>query len=109
MQIEDLFHLFFGCQFSKEFWHSLGYQWEDNHNIMAMLQHGRITYRSLYFKEILIIGAWAIWNHRNKIIFDGDSRDRQLCITFFKENFNLASYRAKPSLKEGMLSWLDTL
>jgi hypothetical protein len=31
------------------------------------------------------------------------------CFRFFKEDFSLIMHRAKPSLKEGMTQWLDTL
>ena len=81
--IEDLYHLFFGCQFSKDFWHALGFIWNDTDDHMALMQHGKIQYKHICFKEVLIIGSWALWNHRNKIIFDGDNRDLSLCISFF--------------------------
>ena len=70
---------------------------------------GCARYRSLCFKEILIIGCWTLWNHRNKIIFEGDVAFQPECMRFFKENFHLAMYKAKPSLKEGMSQWIDTL
>jgi hypothetical protein len=31
------------------------------------------------------------------------------CLRDFKKNSNLAMHKAKPSLKEGMQQWLDTL
>jgi hypothetical protein len=57
----------------------------------------------------LITGCWSLWDQRNSAIF----RDIEPCIhrgiAKFKIDFALAMHRAKPSLKEGMQSWLDTL
>ena len=49
---EDLHHLFFGCQFSKEFWNLLGFQWEQIEDHMRLMCQGSTKYRSPCFKEI---------------------------------------------------------
>jgi hypothetical protein len=43
------------------------------------------------------------------LIFDGDEVDMQDSIILFKDTFTLIRHRAKPSLKNGMYQWLDTL
>jgi hypothetical protein len=60
-------------------------------------------------KEVIIIGYWALWNSRDKIIFQDVIPDQLTCMKFFKETFQLVMHRAKPRLKEGMQQWLDTL
>jgi hypothetical protein len=61
------------------------------------------------FIEVLMLVCWSIWNHRNRAIFDNKPININECLRFFKEDFILVRHRAKPSLKEGMSSWLDTL
>jgi hypothetical protein len=43
------------------------------------------------------------------ILFNGNIPNIQRCISKFKTTFTLTMHRAKPSLKEGMQSWIDTL
>jgi hypothetical protein len=70
---------------------------------------GRRRYNIKCFKEVLIIGCWALWNHSNRHIFDGRDVIHQECIMFFKEDIKLIMHKAKPSLKEGMQQWLESL
>ena len=62
-----------------------------------------------FFDIAMIAGCWSIWNHRNKIIFDGELRSLELCFSFFVDSVNVIRHRIKPSLKEGMQAWLDLL
>jgi hypothetical protein len=57
----------------------------------------------------MMAGCWSIWNQRNSIIFDNVQRDLDSCFNFFKTSLGLIRHRIKPSLKEGMQDWLDTL
>jgi hypothetical protein len=59
--------------------------------------------------EAAMVGYWIIWNHRNKTIFESQHIDLDLCLSIFKESFELVMHRAKPTLKEGMSQWVDTL
>ena len=74
-----------------------------------MLLDGKARSGQSCFTEYLIIGCWSLWNHRNKIIFDGGYLNLDLCLRMFKEVFTLAMHRAKPSLKEGMQQWPDAM
>jgi hypothetical protein len=62
-----------------------------------------------FFMEIMIAGCWSIWDQRNDAIFNANYPNMQTCISRFKTTFTLTMHRAKPSLREGMQSWLDTL
>jgi hypothetical protein len=106
---EDLIHLFFQCDFSQTFWWKLGFKWDTDNSVIDMLIDGKQRHNSIYFKEAIIVGCWSIWNHRNKFIFDSQIISQDRCFTMFKESFSLIMHRAKPSLKEGMQQWLDTL
>jgi hypothetical protein len=35
-----------------------------------MILNARLRFNSVIFREIFIVDAWAIWCHRNDIIFD---------------------------------------
>ena len=106
---EYLNHLFFGCDFSQQFWWRLNQEWNYDLELYDMLLDGRSRAGQICFTEYLIIGCWSLWNHRNKIIFDGENLCLDLCIFMFKETFSLTMHRAKPSLKEGMQRWLDAI
>jgi hypothetical protein len=106
---ESLLHLFFSCDFSQNFWWRLGYEWNTNLALIDMLKDGKHRHGGICFKEILIIGTWNLWNHRNRIIFDNEDRSLETCYGMFKEYFALVMHRAKPSLKEGMQQWIDNL
>jgi hypothetical protein len=59
--------------------------------------------------DIIISGCWSLWDQRNDAIFNGNFPELRWCIINFKNFFSLNTHRAKPSLHEGMQSWLDTL
>ena len=109
MPNESLLHLFFGCDFSQIFWWKLNEEWNYDMELVDMLLDGRARSNLNCFKEILIIGFWSIWNHRNTILFEGDQINMDRCLAMFKETFSLIMHRAKPSLKDGMQQWLDAM
>ena len=106
---EYMKHLFFSCDFSQNFWLSIGFQWNTDLSCNDMLIEARNRTQIQPFKECLIAGCWTIWKHRNSIIFYNKERDLSYCISCFKEHFGTIMKRVKPSLKEGMQSWLDYL
>lgn len=64
-------HLFFTCSFSRWCWTFLGVQWNANLDIMEMVIQARRDFGLKIFREIIIVASWAIWTHRNEVIFDG--------------------------------------
>jgi hypothetical protein len=84
-------------------------EWDTDLPLIDMLIDGKQRHNRIYFKEAMIVGCWSIWNHRNKIIFDYENISQDRCFAMFKESFSLIMHRGKPSLKEGMQQWLDTL
>jgi hypothetical protein len=96
---ETFMHLFFQCTFSHEFWNLLHMQWDANDEIYDMISNGRGTNPIACFMEVLIMGCWSLWNHRNNVIFEGKTINLHVCFNFFKECFSLIRNRAKPNLK----------
>jgi hypothetical protein len=74
-----------------------------------MIYEAKSRYFFPFIMEILITGSWSLWDQRNQYIFNHLDPKVNRCITRFKSYFSTSMYRAKPSLKEGMQSWLDTL
>jgi hypothetical protein len=75
-------HLIVSCVFTRQFWyqvlrqvslHSLAPQPMelifDDWCEKAHMTTSRITRRGL--NSLIILGAWTIWNHHNKCVFDG--------------------------------------
>ena len=106
---ESLLHLFFTCDFSQSFWWRIGEEWNPDLELIDMIIEAKGRSLNHFFKEAMIAGCWSIWNHRNKIIFDGVQRDMELCYMSFKESIGMIRHRVKPSLIEGMEVWLDLL
>jgi hypothetical protein len=107
--MESNMHLFFKCSFSQSFWWATAIEWNPDLDLHRMITEASQRYSHNFLMEILITGCWSIWAQRNCAIFKGIYPDVQRCITRFKSFISLNMYRAKPSLREGMQSWLDTL
>ncbi|RCV41174.1 hypothetical protein SETIT_9G114300v2, partial [Setaria italica] len=41
------------------------------------------------FNSTVILGAWTLWNHRNKGVFDGAALSLQAAHQFFKDELRL--------------------
>jgi hypothetical protein len=106
---EDMLHLFFQCDFSRNFWWKIGEEWNTELEMIDMLMEAKNRSTNHFFKEAMIAGCWSIWNQRNSFIFDGKPVDLDSCFAFFKESISLIRHRVRPSLREGMQDWLDIL
>ena len=107
--LETMPHLFFSCTFSVEFWDKLGETWDMNLQLNAMIMEAKNRSINSFFKIAMMAGCWSLWNHRNKIIFDNEQRSMNTCYNFFKSAIEDIRHRVKPSLKEGMQTWIDSL
>jgi hypothetical protein len=106
---EDPIHLFFECPFSMSFWWALGLEWNTDLTINDMIAEAKERYHMNFLMEIIITGCWSIWDQRNDTIFNNNAPSLSRCLIKFKDYVKIDLYQAKPSLKESMLSWLDTL
>lgn len=48
-------------------------EWNLDYNFMDMLMDGKHRNQSQSYYEALILGSWAIWNHKSRVIFEGDA------------------------------------
>jgi hypothetical protein len=97
---EDVRNLFFGCPFSDACWTFLGVEWDLSLDFHAMVLNARIHFNSIIFREVFIIGCWAIWCHHNDIIFDGASLSFSLWKSFFVKELQAVALRAKPRVRD---------
>jgi hypothetical protein len=86
---ESIDHLLVSCVFSRVFWYNLlrkfglhsvspqqvetsffGWWERSSAQVLSMRKKG--------LDSLIALGAWMIWNHRNKVVFDG----RTPCISF---------------------------
>jgi len=81
---ETINHLLVSCVFARQFWFYLlqhfGIQqfcpqpsecsfdqwWENSSN-------ATVGFTRKGFNSLVILGAWTLWNHRNRCVFDGDT------------------------------------
>jgi hypothetical protein len=88
---------------------TLGLEWNVDMNIHQMIDEAKQRMSLEFFMKIMIAGCWSIWDQRNDDVFNANTSNVQRCISRFKATFTLTMHRAKPSLKEGVQSWIDTL
>lgn len=103
--------LFFICSSSAVFsnwcWRLMHVRWNLGLSALEMLLQARRDFNSVIFREIIIVGAWAIWKHRNEIVFDGVALSLRRWKQIFKDELGLVVIRAKPSLKQVLEPWLS--
>jgi hypothetical protein len=77
-------------------------------NIHETITDAKARYSIQFIMDIIISGCWSLWDQRNGAIFSRNFPELRRCIIKFKNFFSLNIHRVKPSLREGMQSWLDT-
>lgn len=71
---------------SQKNWWKLGIEWNLDLNLMEILVHSGIMNQNITcFNEIMILGCWALCNHRNQIIFHNGNRIINSAFQVFKE------------------------
>ncbi|RCV38080.1 hypothetical protein SETIT_8G113200v2, partial [Setaria italica] len=102
---ETLAHLFFTCTFSQWCWRFLHIRWDLSQVGVDMIIAARRDFNSRIFREILMVACWAIWKHRNEVIFDGVPLSLGRWKSIFREEFSIILHRAKPYLKLELETW----
>jgi hypothetical protein len=100
---------FFDCPSSATRWFALGVIWNEGANIHEKLQIARQGFIQPFFMEIVMIGAWCIWNERNALIFNGKAPSLASWKADFKKEVVDHFCRIKPTLHQSIQSWLDAL
>jgi hypothetical protein len=52
------------------------------------------------FNTAVILGAWTLWNHRNRYVFDGATPSLPSAQHFFKEETRLSCFAGARKLQE---------
>jgi hypothetical protein len=106
---EDIRHLFFSYLFSDACWTYLGIHWDLSLDFQSMILNARLRFNSVIFREIFIVGSWAIWCHRNDIIFDDSALSFAKWRTFFIRELDLVLLRAKPRIADKIRVYMSNL
>ncbi|KAF8756303.1 hypothetical protein HU200_011124 [Digitaria exilis] len=104
---KDIWHLCFDCPSSQACWIFLDIHWDTTLDFQAMILRARERFNSVIFREVIIIAMWAIWKHRNNIIFDGASLSFACWRKLFVESMKAVTLRAKPFVRDKINSWLS--
>jgi hypothetical protein len=83
--------------------------WHSSLDYQAMVLNARLRFNSIIFREVFIVGCWAIWCHRNDIIFDGFSLSFLLWKSFFVQELQAVALRAKPRVRDKIKIFLCSL
>lgn len=101
-------HLFFECPFSQGCWQSLQIRWNLSLRLDDMLMEARSNFNSKIFREVLIIGYWAIWCHKNFIIFNNAGISFHQWKLNFRKEIDQVGLRAKPVIKSLLSTFVLT-
>ncbi|KAG8051284.1 hypothetical protein GUJ93_ZPchr0009g2396 [Zizania palustris] len=101
---ETSHHLFVDCQFAKECWNKIGILWPVNEQLEEQVAMIKGNCRQKFIMEVILIGAWTIWLHRNSCIFRQQVPSVTNWWTNFKECLSLQSHRIKLEIISELLA-----
>ena len=87
----------------------MGIAWSVDGNIHEKLFTTKQEFSYPFFMEVVMIGAWCIWNERNALIFNGKVPGLLSWKTAFKKVVGDHLCRIKFSLHQSIQMWLDAL
>ena len=99
---ETIKHLLFSCTCTTSRWFALGIVQRDDGNIHEKLSAAKQNFPCPFFMEVVMIGAWYIWNERNALIFNGKAPSLLAWKASFKKEVGDHLCRIKPSLRESI-------
>jgi hypothetical protein len=81
----------------------------DSHNQhdsqLDRIVDGRRRFGQRIFREIFLLGCWALWRHHNEVIFDNVPVSLTRWKVIFIEEFRHLLFRAKSTLGVELESW----
>ncbi|XP_074299309.1 uncharacterized protein LOC141630378 [Silene latifolia] len=77
---ETSVHLFKDCAFAKRVWEGLGIRDEEDDNGGGIRDWIEAKWREFGGREqaLLMVGCWAIWEHRNRVVFEDTLVSREM-------------------------------
>lgn len=85
---EDIDHLFFSCDFTKNYWEKIGFQWNMDLNLYLRLAHTRQQH-NIPFIETVVIASWEIWKVGNDKVFRNGMVQVDIWFRNFKNQYLL--------------------
>ncbi|XP_074274046.1 uncharacterized protein LOC141597480 [Silene latifolia] len=75
--LESDLHLFRDCAVAKRVWEGLGLDEETEDSVGGVRDWVEAKWRAIGGREhsVFMVGCWALWEHRNKVVFDGKEVD----------------------------------
>lgn len=73
----------------------LNQNWDLSLPIIERLEAANLATANHIFREILIVASWAIWKHRNGIIFDNKAPSLEQWKRELKQEMDLTIIKAK--------------
>jgi hypothetical protein len=83
--------------------------WTDGADIHEKLHAARQEFVYPFFMEVVMIGAWCIWNERNMLIFNGKIPSLPSWKATFKREVEDHLYIIKSILHQPIRLWLNAL
>jgi hypothetical protein len=90
-------------------WTALHHVWNLSLSVVEMIEDGKEQFTHACYMEVVILASWAIWIHRNNLIFNNVHISFGKWKHDFRDLFLLCIHRAKSDLVEDMTSWLSSL
>ncbi|KAG8067016.1 hypothetical protein GUJ93_ZPchr0005g15381 [Zizania palustris] len=106
---ESSLHLFFKCNFSSSCWARIGLSWSDEVSITQLVTAGRRNNSLPFIMELIIVGSWSLWLHRNNCIFRHQHAACGSWFELFRKEILFQSHRFKPTLKVAISDWINFL
>ncbi|KAG8071758.1 hypothetical protein GUJ93_ZPchr0006g43597 [Zizania palustris] len=102
--LENVLHLFVDCQFSKRCWARMDIVWPINGSLEERIAALKSNDDRSFAMELILIGAWSLWLHRNNCIFRQNISSLQQWWASFLAILKIQTYRQKEDTKEKNLS-----
>ena len=99
----------FSCRCSSSRWFALGIVWRDDDNIHEKLSIAKRDFPYPFFMEVVMIGAWCIWNERNALIFNGKAPNLLAWKAAFKKKVSDHLCRIKSTLHESISFFVGSM
>ncbi|KAF8694455.1 hypothetical protein HU200_038198 [Digitaria exilis] len=78
----------------------MGIEWNTGVDTLDMIYQARLNFGSCIFRGVVILACWAIWCHRNNIIFYNGTTSFATQRYHFEKEMNLLTLRVKPVMRD---------
>nr|TKW02808.1 hypothetical protein SEVIR_7G037600v2 [Setaria viridis] len=104
-KVEKVSHLFFGCNFAKRCWNTIGISYTSTRTPQQIIRQVRNRLGLPFAMEIILLMTWSIWKMRNAWMFNNEDPTVERCKLTFIQEFSMLRHRAKPRHLPMMEVW----